>query len=284
MPTTLPRPQQAGVPLDSIEIPPFPAIAIKALQLISKDYSRLTELSNLICSDAAFSAEMLRIVNSPFFGLRTEVKSVLQATLLLGLERVKGLVVTIGMRAYLGEALKVPALRACWRHSLACAMIAEDLTKKSLEEKDVAYTAGIIHDIGRFGLAVAYPERYASFLARTIDGPAAVLERERELFGINHCEAGRSLVLRWNLPKEFVRVTSEHHQRATDATFDLVAVVRASCMMADALGFEVVLPREPRNYKELLTELPERHRSLLSRDAEELSFRIAEKINSLESA
>jgi putative nucleotidyltransferase with HDIG domain len=284
MPTTLPRPQQAGVPLDSIEIPPFPAIAIKALQLISKDYSRLSELSNLICSDAAFSAEMLRIVNSPFFGLRTEVKGVLQATLLLGLERVKGLVLTIGMRAYLGEALKVPALRACWRHSLACAMIAEDLTKKSLEEKDVAYTAGIIHDIGRFGLAVAYPERYASFLARTVDGPAAVLERERELFGINHCEAGRSLVLRWNLPKEFVRVTSEHHQRATGGTFDLVAVVRASCMMADALGFEVVLPREPRNYKELLAELPERHRSLLSRDAEELSFRIAEKINSLESA
>jgi HD-like signal output (HDOD) protein len=284
MPTTLPRPQQTGVPLDSIEIPPFPAIAIKALQLISKDYSRLTELSNLICSDAAFSAEMLRIVNSPFFGLRTEVRSVLQATLLLGLERVKGLVVTIGMRAYLGDALKVPALRACWRHSLACAMIAEDLTKKSLEEKDVAYTAGIVHDIGRFGLAVAYPERYASFLARTIDGPSAVLERERELFGINHCEAGRSLVLRWNLPKEFIRVTSEHHQRATGGPFDLVAVIRASCMMADALGFEVVLPREPRNYKELLAELPESHRNLLSRDTEDLSFRIAEKINSLESA
>jgi putative nucleotidyltransferase with HDIG domain len=284
MPTTFPQPQQTGVPLDLIEIPPFPAIAIKALQVISKDYARMSELSDLICSDAAISAELLRTVNSPFFGLRAEVKSVLQATLLLGLERIKGLVVTIGMRAYLGESLKVPALRACWRHSLACAMIAEELTKKSLEEKDVAYTAGIIHDIGRFGLAVAYPERYASFLERTIDGPSAVLERERELFGINHCEAGRSLVQRWNLPKEFERVTSEHHRRVTSGPFDLVAIVRASCMMADALGFEVVLPREPRNYKELLAELPERHRNLLSRDAEELSFRIAEKINSLESA
>ena len=283
MPTTIPRPQQTGVALDSIEIPPFPAIAIKALQVISKDHSMLTQLSDLICSDTAFSTEILRTVNSPFFGLRAEVRSVLQATLLLGLERIKGLVVTVGMRFYLGESLKVPALRACWRHSLACAMIAEELTKKTLEDKDVAYTAGIIHDIGRFGLAVAYPEQYASFLERTIDGPSAVLERERELFGIDHCEAGKYLVLRWNLPKEFGRVTSEHHRRATGGTFDLVAVIRTSCMMADALGFEVVLPREPRNYKELLADLPERHRELLSRDAEELSFRIATKINSLES-
>jgi putative nucleotidyltransferase with HDIG domain len=273
---------QPGISISLVEIPPFPATAVKTLQVISNDAARMKEVSDLISTDPALSSEVLRVVNSPFFGVRTEVRGILQATLLLGLERIKGLVVTIGMKGYLGDSLNVPALRSCWRHSLACAVIAEELAASgSSREKDVAYTAGIIHDIGRLGLAVAYPEQYASLLSKAEEEPCDILARERELFGIDHCEAGRALVLRWNLPREFADVASKHHGSSTAGTFDLVAIIRTSCMMADALGFAVARPLRLRKYQEIHCDVPKANQ--LSIDPEELTFRIAEKINSIES-
>jgi HD-like signal output (HDOD) protein len=275
------EPEQPRISVALVEIPPFPATAVKLLRVISSEASRLKEISDLISTDPALSGEVLRAVNSPFFGVRTQVTSILQATFLLGLERIKGLVVTIGMRGYLGDSLKVPALRSCGRHSLACAVIAEDLAKGNSREKDIAYTAGIMHDIGRLGLAVAYPEQYAGLLKEADETPRDVLASERDLFGVDHCEAGRSLVLRWNLPEDFAAVASRHHESATGGAFDLVAIVRVGCMMADALGFNVARPLHPRNYKELLGDLPKRNQ--ISADATELTFRIAEKINWVES-
>ena len=80
-----------------------------------------------------------------------------------------------------------------------------------------------------------------------------------------------------------MQVTLKHHEPVTGGKFDLVAIIRFSCMMADTLGFEVIRPLQPRKYEELLAELPELHRKQISSDPAELSFRIATKINSIES-
>jgi putative nucleotidyltransferase with HDIG domain len=274
--------QRSETPPPLTQIPPFPAVAIKALQIVSNDNARVIELSDLICTDAAFSSGILRIVNSPLYGIRKEVTGVLEATFLLGLERIKGLVLTIGTRAYLGDSLEVPAVRACWRHSLACAVIAEDLAGVIQVAGDVSYTAGLIHDIGRLALVVAHPNRYAKFLKSTEKKPCDVLQGERELFGIDHCEAGRSLILSWHLPKDFIAVTAQHHAPANNNKLDVLAIVRLSCMMADTLGFMAVHPLHPRSYEELLNELPEDQRNRLPVDPKELASQIAGKINSIE--
>lgn len=278
--TKAPQSEQAAIAVSLIEIPPFPAVALKTLQLISNASSHLSKISEMLSADPVLSGEVLRVVNSPFFGIRTEVTSVLQATVLLGLERIRGLVVTIGMRAYLGESLTVPALRSCWRHSLACAIIAEDLAKGSSKDKDIAYTAGIIHDIGRLGLAVAYRKQYAALLQEADEKSCDLLASEREVFGIDHCEAGRSLVLRWKLPQEFAVVTSRHHEASSGGTFDLLAIIRVSCMMADALGFQVARSPQRQDYAELLRGIPKDNRP--STGPEELAFLIANKINAVE--
>jgi hypothetical protein len=122
-------------------VPPFPAVAIRALKFISNESGQLRALSELIATDSALSGEILRVVNSPLVGLRNEISSILQAIVLLGLEHVKGVVLTIATKSYLGDSLEIPALRACWRHSLACAVIAKDLAPLSLVEPDVAVTS-----------------------------------------------------------------------------------------------------------------------------------------------
>lgn len=266
------------------EVPVFSAVAVKTLQVVSKEFGQLQELSELIAADPAISSGILRMANSALFGARVEIRGILQAIHLLGLERVKGVVVTVAMTTYLGAWLEVPALRSCWRHSLACAVIAQELARISLMEADVAYTAGLMHDVGLLALVAGYPGEYADFLASAEQEPCDVLQRERDLFGIDHCQAGLLLVTCWNLPEIFRSVTARHHDPATAGEPRELSVVRLGCEIAEALGFNVARSIPSRSYEEIRNELPERERSRLPQEATELGHFIASRINSIECA
>jgi putative nucleotidyltransferase with HDIG domain len=263
-----------------VQLPPFSTVAARALQLVSKD-SPLRQLADLVSTDPAFSSEVLTLINSPLYSLRNPVHDIQQAIALLGLECIKGLVVTVGVRTYLGSSLKNPALQGCWRHSLACATIAEELAEFSLIDRGTAYTGGIMHDIGRVALAVIQPEQYAHFLKETQPNQQLALQREREWFEIDHCEAGRRLIHEWNLPDEFLDITSRHHVQEDSGELDLLAVIRFACAMADSIGFASIHLAAPRNYEELVCTLPKRLQSRFQVNPEELASRIDNKINSI---
>jgi HD-like signal output (HDOD) protein len=265
------------------EVRAFPAVAIKALQIISRERGQLQELSDVIASDAAISGGILRMANSALFGVRIQISGVLQAIHMLGLERIKGVVATIAMKSYLGNSLEIPALRDCWRHSLACGISAEEFAKASLMEADVAYTAGLMHDVGRLALIATYPNEYAAFLSATSAGTCEILQGERDLFGVDHCHAGMLLVTRWNLPKMFAEVTSRHHDAATAGDSAMLSTVRRSCRMAHALGFSVGQSHSSATYEQILSDLPEREQSRFPLQSVDLAHHIASKINSIES-
>jgi putative nucleotidyltransferase with HDIG domain len=251
---------------------------------VSKDDSSLRQVSALISTDQAFSSEILTIANSPLYPNRRPVTSIVQGIATLGLERIKGLAVTVGVRVYLGGALKNPSLRAIWRHSLACALLAEECADQSLMDKGTAYTAGIMHDIGRVALAVIQPKQYASFLQSVQGSHLEAIQRERELFEVDHCEAGGYLAADWKLPSLFLDVISSHHgANAAAGAFDLLTVIRLSCRMADTIGFSAAPSAKCCSYKEITNALSERVRSRLPAEPEELTLRIATKINSIES-
>ncbi len=271
---------RAQSPVLPVDLPPFPIVAIKALQLVSNDKAPLRELSQLISTDPALSSEILRIANSALYGLRIEVESAFTAMILLGLERIKAVVVTSAVRHYIGKTFEAPWMRICWRHSLACALIAKELARGSSIGEDVAYTAGILHDVGRLALAVGFPDRYGPFLMSAEAASSDILEREREIFGTDHCEAGSALMSRWDIPKSLVVVASHHHDVPEEGDLGVLSVVRHGCRFADVLGFEVVQTPRPRTYEELLAELPSPDR--LPSDPEEFAFQLATKINSIE--
>jgi HD-like signal output (HDOD) protein len=109
---------------DLAKIPPFPAIALKALNLISGTDTSLLELCNLIRSDVAFSTAVLKIANSPLVGFPKNVSSMLQASMLLGFQLLRNVVIMLGLKAYLRGSFTL-LIRSCWHHKVACAIIAE---------------------------------------------------------------------------------------------------------------------------------------------------------------
>ena len=106
------------------KLPPFPAVALRAVNVLVGTESSLRELCDVIRPDPVFSAEVLRLANSPLVSFSKEVTSVLQASMLLGFRRLRRLVITVGLRSYL-DCKSSQLLHSCWRHSVACALIAE---------------------------------------------------------------------------------------------------------------------------------------------------------------
>lgn len=183
------------VPLALVQLPPFPTVAVKVLKLASNTDSSLQQLGDTVAADPVFGSEILKIVNSPLYGLPNPICSIMGAVALLGTEYVKGLAVTIGVRAYLGCALGNPSVRAIWRHSLATGLLAEELGRVSHLEQGIAYTAGIMHDIGRVALAVLAPREYTDFLREAHGSRCDCRLLEQRFFSEDHCRIGRRMAL-----------------------------------------------------------------------------------------
>ncbi len=198
----------ATVPWAYLRLPPFPQVAVRVLQLANNENVQLHQLCDLISSDPAFASEILTVSNSLLYAPRYPSTTILQAVAVLGANTLQGMCVTVGVRAYLGKAMSYPAMRNLWRHNLACAIIAERIADSGSFDKDIAYTAGILHDIGRMALAVIQPKGYAALLEKHRGAAASMLEAERELFGWDHCEIGRQLIGDWKLPESFETVVA----------------------------------------------------------------------------
>jgi putative nucleotidyltransferase with HDIG domain len=191
-------------------------------------------------------------------------------------------VITIGLKAYLEDSY-TPLLKSCWRHCLACAIVAERSAASAFLDKDFAHTAGVLHDIGRMAMAASMPHCYARVVEVEASEAQVLLRREREMCGIDHCQAGLALVEAWDLPVAFAEITSHHHDARTSAN-GVASLIGPSCLMADALGFPVIGYRTERSYQEILAEFPEATRQGFPTGARELASYIKKEIRVIESA
>jgi HD-like signal output (HDOD) protein len=264
-----------------LRIPPFPQVALRVLQLAGSESVQLKRLGELISSDPAFSSEVLTIVNSLLYAPRYPIKSILQAIEVLGATHLQGLCLTVGVRSYLGKSLGHPAMRMLWRHNMACALIAEQIASTGTMDRDIAYTAGVLHGIGLLALAVVRPRDYIDLVGTFIGSQESLIERERALFHIDHCELGRKLVCDWNLPEEFAEVMQPTAPNASHA-WGLAEVVSLSCRMADTAGYAVFSACHAASFEELREELPPRERQLFHTEVETLSFEVSKRMAALE--
>ena len=263
-------------------LPPFPAIATKLLRLLSNDDVAVKEIVNLIRADPALASELMRVVNSPLYGFPAHVSSIQNAVTLLGLQTVRSFALTVSMKGFLHTALRLDLLRRIWRHSLACGILCEDVSaacSSSQVGDDRAYTAGLLHNVGRLGLFVAHPKAYADMLTRPLEG--GLLQQEREVFGLDHCEAGAWLAHSWGLPEDLEMVIAGHHQPPS-AAFDLADLVRVAVLLADALGLDVQPQAHPATLAEIRSMLPPAGQYRFDPDLEALTARLTDRLNTFD--
>jgi putative nucleotidyltransferase with HDIG domain len=251
------------------------------MRLCNNDDVHLGHLSSLIESDPAFSSEVLMVANGWTYAPRSSITSVMHAIVTLGMKRLQGLCLTVGVRGFLGKTLTLPHARILWRHSLATATIAEELAEDSGIHPDDAYTAGVLHDIGRLGLMLVRPKQYCALLDTHSGTPSSFLEKEDHLFGVNHCRLGVQLGSAWQLPDKFL--AGDHHDPLS-GDWKLADIIKVSCRLADAAGFPAFPGCFIEPYSDVLHALPERSRKDFHATVEALKQDLTANIEALEAA
>ena len=239
-------------------LPPFPAVALQLMSLLDDAEAPMRQVVNLLRVDPALSAEILRVANSALYGLSGNISNVSHAVVVLGSDSVRRLSLTVALGRFSSRFLRHQGLRTCWDHSVAAGMVAEELAELLNQPKDRAYTAGLLHDIGRLALLACHPNEYGNLLAVVRENDFDELEGERQMFDVDHCAAGEWLGRHWNLPGDMVAAIATHHQRSPDDA-SIESIVAAAARIADALGFPVIKREsveEPLDWAELLRGLP----------------------------
>jgi len=227
-------------------LPAFSGAVARVNALLDAEDSAAEDYEQAFQVDAALTAGLLRLANSPYFGCRAEIFSVRQAVALLGTERIRKLVLSAAFQRVLPERLPGYGVDAAafWTHCVAVGAIGESLAralKPSRPEIDpkVVFTAGLLHDVGKLVLCT-FVEREADGVFALIDRDSATfVDAESRVLGVNHPEAGALVVGTWGLPEEFVAVARYHHQpdAAPEALQWIVDAVHAGDALAYLFGY-----------------------------------------------
>jgi len=166
-----------------------------------------------------------------------------------------------------------------WKYNLATAAICEWLAGFVGIQQDAGYTAGLVHDIGRLSLLRSFPDEYDGMLAVIGDYGFDLLRCEKDLFDIDHCEAGRYLLDRWQFPDELRDVAARHHEQPSTQTPLLVTLVHIGWKLADMLGYSPLDIRSAATIEEITATLNETSRQRIFAGLDKLAEIVAQKLN-----
>lgn len=218
--------------LDVPDVPAMPVAYAQLLSILADERATPQQLVEILELDPALAGRVLRLANSAFLGVPGEVSSLNRAVLLLGWKWVSNLALGVSVWSSFTDRGGTPAIRL-WGHAARVALAARLLARHlALQDAESAFSAGLLHDIGRAVLAVRDRE-YREWVA----GPDRDhdLTTERERFGVDHTMVGRWLATSWSLPAHLVDSIALHHEPiAPDDPADTLAVVR----LADRLIHE----------------------------------------------
>jgi putative nucleotidyltransferase with HDIG domain len=196
------------------DLKPIPQVALKVMRLIDKNCYDIESIANEIRKDQVITARMLQLANSAMFGAKKEITSLNHAVVFLGRDLLVKLVLTAAVQGYYEQTGMGYALckGGIYYHSLGCAQIAEILARTTERDDPAkAYTAGLLHDIGKVALDHHVTSAYPLFYRDLQETKDDILSIEQHLLGMDHTRVGSLLARRWSLPRSLERVIRHHH-------------------------------------------------------------------------
>ncbi len=224
-------------------IPVLPDVYGRVMAEVRKDEPSLKRIGGIIAEDVAMSAAILRLVNSPFFGLRNEIRHPEQAVPLLGLDIIRSSL----LFNHLFTTLDISCcpefdMSALWTHCLKTARIARCIAEYeglAVEMVEQCFAAGMLHDMGKLVLVTNFPDVYAAILGRCKADNITVYDCEMDRFGVAHGEVGAYLLGLWGMPEYQIRALACHHAPCHEEECTREAVILCIVHAANAIEHEL---------------------------------------------
>ncbi|NVO08280.1 MAG: HDOD domain-containing protein, partial [Rhodoferax sp.] len=220
-------------------LPPFPAIVVQLLDMLRDESASFETLAHMARNDAIISANILAHANHlRRIHAQSDLADAFVAASIIGINRVRRIVVTTGMNRFVAS---VPGGPFLFQHSMAVAIAAQELAVYSGASQDLAYIAGMLHDVGQLCLHMLDERAFEKvYMDSIVDGK--LVQREAQVFGVDHCEVGAQLARYWNLPGEIYSAILNHHDEET-----VTCPLQAGICLSETLARALDLPSSPKN-------------------------------------
>jgi len=247
-PVHKPTPEDIARAMDTVR--PIPQVALKLLRMADDERFDLDAITREVGKDQVISALTLRLCNSPVFSRGRPIDSIKQALIRLGRNNFIKSVVTAALEGFyrIRDAGYSLCKGGLYQHALGTALVAEAIAAMTKAvDKDSAYTAGLLHDIGKVVLDRFVAATHPLFYRAARDDNEPMRQTETRLFGMDHTQAGEVLARRWGLPDAIAEVIRYHHEPANPAIFQtsLVHVVNLASLLMSRLRCDLELEHHP---------------------------------------
>ncbi len=196
-------------------MPTLPAVALRVMEVTADPKSSANDLMGIISPDVSLTTKILKIANSPFYGLTREISSLKHAVTVLGFKEIRNLVIsTVAFESF--KNLKQNGkfdINKFWRHSFYCALAAKTIAADLKNGSNDLFVAGLVHDIGKLAMYVTFPDEF--MMQVEIMSPMKMkfttFEAEKDIFGMTHDEVGMKLLKKWMFPESLLTAVGYHH-------------------------------------------------------------------------
>ncbi len=252
---------------DRIDLVSLPDVALKLNRLCDDKNSTVEDIADVIATDAALTARLLQIVNSPFYGFPQKIDTITMAITIVGVSQLRDLAMaTLVIQKFnsIPEGLVSP--ETFWCHNIACATAARTIASElGVIKSERVFVAGLLHDIGKLLMYHAHPNLSIEVLNLSkADSSLDVTEVEKVAFGYDHAELGAELLKEWGLPESLIEPVWFHHHPEQADSF---SVETSILHLANYIANEI----EPLFNWNNLTTLDEKIWSILKATSEHLS-------------
>ncbi|MDD3593774.1 MAG: HDOD domain-containing protein [Candidatus Gastranaerophilales bacterium] len=189
-------------------LPAMPNIVAAALDVIKDPESNASELGAIITNDQALTSQILKVVNSAYYGLSRPITTVQQSITMVGFNEVRSIIISSAMK----PMLTTQGGKELWEHSIKVGIGAEVIAKKlGRRDFDECFALGLLHDIGKI-IFELYNPKAAFEVKKLISCGANSYTAEKMLFGFDHTDVGFELAAKWKLPKVIASALKYHHR------------------------------------------------------------------------
>ncbi len=197
------------------KLPSPPQLYFQVVKELQSPDASLEGVGDLIARDPAMTAKILQLVNSAVFGLKRAVASPAEAVMFLGIDTTKSVILLAHSFSYFDQIKDSDfSVENLWKHSIRTGNFARWIAQSEKMEKQMveeAYTAGMLHDLGKLALAANLPQQYSDAAMRAASRGIPLWEAEEQVLGANHAELGASMLAIWGLPIGIIEAVALHH-------------------------------------------------------------------------
>ena len=196
-------------------MPTLPTVALRVMEVTSNPESSATDLMEIIGPDISLTAKILKIANSPFYGLTREVSSLQHAVTVLGFKEIRNMVIsTVAFESFKNFKQDDKFdINKFWRHSFCCGLAAKIIAVDLKSSSNELFVAGLIHDIGKLVMYIAFPVEFLKLvdMMSPLKLKYTAFEIEKNVFEMIHDEVGMKLLKKWLFPESLITAVGFHH-------------------------------------------------------------------------